>query len=75
MDDVIQDEKAISEQDVYSIFAALIEKYDYIGSLNPERQSWGASGKAKVVVAMETHGYRPGLANIRQIETFSGDFI
>ena len=67
--------KAMSKQDVYSGFAALIESNDCIGSLNPENRSWGASGNAKVVVALETHGHRPGSANMRQIENLSGESI
>ena len=67
--------KAMTKQDVYCRVAALIESDDCIGSLNPRKRSWGASDKAKVVVAVETHGHRPGSANIQQMENPIGESV
>lgn len=68
--------KAMAKRDVYYKLAGLIEIDDtYFGSPKPGKRGRGAEGKAKVVVAVETKGDKPGFATMQQIENLSGDCI
>jgi transposase-like protein len=66
----------MAEREAYYKLAGLIEIDDtYFGSPKPGKRGRGAAGKAKVVVAVETHGDRPGFATMQQVENLGGDCI
>lgn len=68
--------KAMAHRDAYYKLAGLVEVDDtYFGSPKPGKRGRGAEGKAKVVVAVETQGDRPGFATMHQVENLSGDQI
>jgi len=68
--------KAMAGRDAYYKLAGLVEIDDtYFGSPKSGKRGRGAAGKAKVVVAVETQGEKPGFATMQQVETLAGDEI
>jgi transposase-like protein len=68
--------KAMADRDAYYKLAGLIEMDDtYFGAPKPGKRGRGASGKAKVVVAVETPGHKPRFAALRLVPRVSGQEI
>ena len=60
--------QAMAERDAYYKLAGLIEMDDtYFGGPKPGKRGRGATGKSKVVVAVETPGDKPRFATMRQV--------
>jgi transposase-like protein len=65
----------MAERDAYYI-AGIVEMDDtYFGAPKSGKRGRGAAGKAKVVIAVETHHDKPGFANMQKVEHLSGDEI
>jgi transposase-like protein len=68
--------KAMAERDAQYKLAGLIEVDDsYFGSSKPGKRGRGASGKGKVVFAVEVKNDKPGFATIKQVENLGADQI
>lgn len=68
--------KAMAERDAQYKLAGLIEVDDsYFGSSKPGKRGRGASGKGKVVFAVEVKDDKPGFATIKQVENLGADQI
>ena len=68
--------KAMAERDAKYKLAGLIEVDDsYFGSSKPGKRGRGASGKGKVVFAVEVKNDKPGFATIKQVENLGADQI
>jgi len=68
--------KAMADREAYYKLAGLIEMDDsYFGASKPGTRGRGAAGKAKVVVAVETQGDKPGFAKMHQVHTVSAPQI
>jgi transposase-like protein len=68
--------KAMAERDAYYKLAGIIEMDDtYFGAPKSGKRGRGAAGKAKGVVAVETHHDKPGFATMHKVEHLSGDEI
>jgi len=68
--------KAMAERDAYYKLAGIVEMGDtYFGAPKSAKRGSGAAGKAKVVVAVETHKDKPGFATMQKVEHLSGHEI
>lgn len=68
--------KAMAERDAKYKLAGLIEVDDsYFGSSKPGKRGRGASGKGKVVFAVEVKNDKPGFATIKQVQDLGADQI
>ena len=64
--------KAMADRDAHYKLAGLIEMDDaYFGASNPGKRGRGASGKAKVLVAVETLEDKPGFAKMEAVAMLS----
>jgi len=64
--------KAMADRDAAYQLVGLLEMDDaYFGATKPGKRGRGASGKAKVVVAVETPGDKPRFAAMRQVPKVS----
>jgi len=60
--------QAMADRDAAYQLAGLLEMDDaYLGATKPGKRGRGASGKAKVLVAVETPGDKPRFAALRQV--------
>jgi len=60
--------QAMADRDAAYQLAGLLEMDDaYLGATKPGKRGRGASGKAKVLVAVETPGDQPHFAALRQV--------
>ena len=60
--------QAMADRDAAYQLAGLLEMDDaYLGATKPGKRGHGASGKAKVLVAVETPGDKPLFAALRQV--------
>jgi len=67
---------AMSLRDSYYKLAGLVEMDDtYIGSKKSGKQGRGASGKAKVIVAVENKGTKAGFAKMECVDNLCMDMI
>jgi transposase-like protein len=68
--------KAMADRDACYKLAGMIEMDDaYFGAPKVGKRGRGAAGKAKVVVAVENRGDKPGFATMCQVERVSGEEI